>query len=258
MDSSKNSSWTLKGGWERLKRIITRPDKSLTIQNGLEKLNSRLVLQYGFLLTDKNRQSQIQAGYVDGSISADFWENGICWHSQFFNDITKLTFAVYLWNDLRECSTFIEKEISSVKFPEKRKQIEISNQKYIKWHWDNLVYGDTTLESELISLLKRNSDVTKLMTFNQLWDFGFSRYIGNYGKDLNNDLLRAKIQDGIIEVRTEEMARNDYGKGVKNCIGKGDAKTAYKLIIDHLPTDLDWAEYQTLEQYISRTEKSGS
>lgn len=249
---------TSKECWTRFKKIISRPHKSYKIQNELEKLNSRLVLDHGYLLTDKNRQSQIQLGYVDGSISADFWENGICWHSQFFKDISSLTLAVYLWNDLRESSSFIEKKVPSVIFPDKRKQIEISNQQYIKWHWNNLVYGDSALESELISLLKTDSEVTKLMTFTQLWDFGLSRYIGNYGSNLKNDLLRAKIKDGVIEVRTEEMARNDYGKGEKKYIGKGDAKNAYKLLKENLPKDIGWAEYQTLEQYISRTEKSGS
>jgi hypothetical protein len=163
-----------------------------------------------------------------------------------------------LWNDLRENSDIIEQQVPLVHFPTKRKQIEISNQHYIKWHWDNLVYGENKLESELIRLLKENAAITKLMTFHQLWDFGLSRYIGNYGDKLKNDLLRAKVQNHIIEVRTEEMAANDYGKGVQNSIGKGDAKIAYKFIVDNLPSDLGWAEYQTLEQFIKRTQKSGS
>lgn len=256
MDAPNNSSWTLKNGWEQFKKIITRPDKSLTIQNELARLNSRLTLEDGFAIGDMNRQSQIMTGFEDGSISVDFWENGICWHSQLFNNLQTVTLAVYLWNDLRENSDFIEKKISLVRFPEQRKQIEKSNQHYIKWHWDNLVYGDNALENELIVLLKQNDTITKLMIFHQLWDFGFSRYIGNYGDELKNDLLRAKVQDNIIEVRTEEMARNDYGKGEKQYIGKGDAKTAYKVIVDNLPSNLDWAEYQTLEQYIAQTQTS--
>jgi hypothetical protein len=258
MDTSKNSNWTIKDGWEYFKKMITRPDKSLTIQNELIKLNSKLTLEHGFVIADMNRQSQIMTGFEDGSISIDFWENGICWHSQFLKDLETVTLVAYLWNDLRENSDAIEKQVSLIHFPEKRKQIEISNQQYIKWHWDNLVYGDNNLENELIGLLKESSTITRLMTFHQLWDFGLSRYIGNYGNNLKNDLLRAKVQDNIIEVRTEEMASNDYGKGEKSSIGKGNAKTAYKLIVDNLPSDLGWAEYQTVEQFIARTQKSGS
>lgn len=258
MDTSKNSSWSIKDGWEYFKKLITRPDKSLTIQNELIKLNSRLTLEHGFVIADMNRQSQIMTGFEDGSISIDFWENGICWHSQFLRDLQTVTLAAYMWNDLRENSDVIEKQIPLIHFPEQRKQIEISNRQYIRWHWDNLVHSDNNLENELIALLKENTTITKLMTFHQLWDFGLSRYIGNYGDNLKNDLLRAKVQDNIIEVRTEEMAANDYGKGEQNSIGKGDAKTAYKLIVDNLSSDLDWAEYQTLEQFIARTQKNGS
>ncbi|WP_343306974.1 hypothetical protein AAHN97_07660 [Chitinophaga niabensis] len=253
MDISKKTKWTWKDGLDHFRKMIAPPDKALIIQNELTRLNSRLPLENGFLISDKNRQSQIITGLADGSISIDFWENGICWHTQLLKDIPAATNAAYLWNDIRENSGFIEKEIPSVLFPEKRKQIEISSQQYIKWHWQHLVYGNTKTENEFIELLKDNSTITKLMTFHQLWDFGLSRHIGNYGNDLKNDLLRAKIQDKIIEVRTEEMARDDYGKGVHNCIGKGDAPTAYKLIVDNLPADLDWAEYQTLEQYLNRT-----
>lgn len=256
MDTSKNSKWTWNDGWDHFKKIITRPDKSLIIQNELIRLNSRLSLEHEFIISDRNRQSQIITGFEDGSISVDFWENGICWHSQFLKDISIATIAVYLWNDIRENSNFIEKEISLVQFSDKRKQIEMSSQQYIKWHWQNLVHSNTAAEIELIKLLKENSTIIKLMTFHQLWDLGLSRYIGNYGSDLKNDLLRAKIQDDIIEVRTEEMARDDYRKGEQNCIGKGDAQTAYRLIVDNLPTNTDWAKYQTLEQYLNRTAKS--
>ena len=255
MNSSKNSNWTPKDGWEHLKKIITRPGKSLSIQNELIKLNSRLTLEDGFVVADMNRQSQIMTGFIDGPISIDFWENGICWHSQFSTDLPAVTLAADLWNDIRENSDFIEKQIPLFRFPEKRKQIEKSNQEYIKWHWQNEVNRESPLGNELIKLLRENSTISRLMTFHQLWDFGLSSYIGRYGEHLKNDLLRAKVLDDIIEVRTEEMAANDYGKGAKNAIGKGDARTTYKLIVENLPSDLGWAEYQTLEQYIARTKK---
>ncbi|MDF2188435.1 hypothetical protein [Paraflavitalea sp. CAU 1676] len=252
MEESNKVSGKWRVRLDRLKRIFNPPDKRTLIQNELLKLNSKLILQ-GTSIIDKNRQSQIFTGLEDGSTSIDFWENGICWHSQLLTKVTDAALAAYLWNDVRANSTFIEKEISTICFIEGRKQIEISSQEYIKWRWENLVYSENDLENELICLLKRDDRINRLMTFHQLWDLGLSRYIGHYGDQLKNDLLRAKVQNGTIEVRTEEMARKDYSNGGYQCLGKGDAKTAYKAILDNLPSDIDWAEYQTLEQYIART-----
>ena len=259
MNSPKKSNWTAKDGWNYLKKLITRPEKSMTIQEGLIKLKSGLTLIEDFAVKKYNRQSQIYSFPDDNLVSIDFWENGICWHSQSNIDIPKATLAIYLWNDLRTNSIEIEKEIPDIRFSESRKRIEISNESYIKWHWQNLVdktENKFANEKDLLKLLSRDSKVNKLMSFHQLWDFGLSRYIGEYGDSLKNDLLRAKIKENNVEVRTEEQAANRISNGSKDCLGKGDPKQAYKLIIENLPGDIGWAEYQTLDQFIDRTKNS--
>lgn len=261
MNSSEKKDWTASDGWTHLKKLITRPEKAMTIQEGLIKLNSRLTLIEDFVVTDKNRQSQIFTGSADGSTTIDFWENGMYWHSQALSDLSQVTIAIYLWNDLRTDSHEIEKEIPEIKFPLSRKKIEIANEEYIKWHWQNLTKTTehrSANEIELIEFLRQNNTLNRLMTFHQLWDFGLSRNIGNYGDSLKNDLLRATIKDEIIEVRTEEQAIKHLWKGTNDCLGKGNPQEAYKLIVDNLPSNLSWAEYQTLEQFLERTQKSNN
>jgi hypothetical protein len=70
--------------------------------------------------------------------------------------------------------------------------------------------------------------------------------------DTNPAFEYVEIHDTVNNRIIPDCTVDDYG-GVQNSIGKGDAKTAYKLIVDNLPSDLDWAEYQTLEQFIART-----
>jgi hypothetical protein len=258
-DSDKHKNWTWKDGWEHFKKIVSRPEKVESIQGRLLKLGTKLIVTESMFVKDKNRMSQFLTSFQDGSISIDFWENGICWHSQFLFDTDKVSLAAYLWNDLRMSSDEIEKQISEIKFPISRKKIELSNQEYIKWHWQNSV--DNTKyksknEVELVSLLSQDEKVNKLMTFHQLWDLGLSRYIGERGENLKNDLLRATITDDNIIVRTEQQALTHNWQGTKDCIGQGGPKAAYTLIVDNLPTNIDWAEYQTLEQYEQRTAES--
>lgn len=259
-DTDKHKNWTWKDGWEHFKKIVSRPEKVASIQDGLLKLNTKLAVTESMFVKDKNRMSQFLTSFADGSISIDFWENGMCWHSQFLFDTDKVSLAAYLWNDLRVNSDEIEKQISEIKFPVERKKIEISNQEYIKWHWqqqvDNTNYKSKN-EIELVRLLSQDNRVNKLMTFHQLWDLGLSRYIGESGENLKNDLVRATITDDNIIVRTEQQAVTHIWDGTQECIGQGNPKEAYTLIVDNLPTDIDWAEYQTLEQYEQRTERSG-
>jgi hypothetical protein len=253
-DKHKNRTW--KDGWQHFKKSVSRPEKVASIQDGLLKLNTKLTVSESMFVKDKNRMSQFLTSFADGSISIDFWENGMCWHSQFLFDADKVSLAAYLWNDLRLNSDEIEKQISEIKFPIQRKKIEISNQEYIKWHWqnevDNIKYKSKS-EVALIELLSKNNIVNKLMTFHQLWDFGLSRYIGASGKNLKNDLLRATITDEIIIVRTEQQAVMHNWQRAQDCIGQGSPKEAFILIVDNLPAGIDWAEYQTLEQHEQRT-----
>ncbi len=258
-DTGKHKNWTWKDGWEHFKKIVSRPEKVTSIQDGLLKLNTKLTVTESMFVKDKNRMSQFYTSFADGSISIDFWENGMCWHCQFLFDTDKVSLAAYLWNDLRVNSDEIEKQISEIRFPVQRKKIEISNQEYIKWHWQNSV--DNTKyksknEIELVRLLSQDNRVNKLMTFHQLLDLGLSRYIGENGDDLKNDLLRATITDDNIIVRTEKQAVTNIWDGTIDCIGQGNPEEAYKLIVDNLPSDIDWAEYQTIEQYEQRTEQS--
>lgn len=258
-DIDKHKNWNWKDGWEHFKKIVGRPEKVASIQDGLLKLNTRLTITESMFVKDKNRMSQFYTSFEDGSISMDFWENGMCWHSQFLFNIDKVTLAAYLWNDLRVNSDEIEKQISEIKFPVQRKKIEISNQEYIKWHWQNSINNTkykSKNEIELVKLLSQDNRVNKLMTFHQLWDLGLSRYIGECGEVLKNDLLRATITDDNIIVRTEKQAVTRIWDGTIDCIGQGNPEEAYKLIVDNLPSDIDWAEYQTLEQYEQRTEQS--
>ena len=75
-----------------------------------------------------------------------------------------------------------------------------------------------------VELLKQNEVTNKLMTFNQLWDFGLSSYIGEYGEQPKNDLLRTTITDKKIVVKTEKQAINRIWKGEKESIGNGIPK----------------------------------
>lgn len=242
--------------WEYFKKNILRLDKSTSIQEGLLKLNTKLHVSESMFVRDRNRMSQFYTSFADGSTSIDFWENGMCWHSQFLYDKDKVSLAAYLWNDLRFNSDEIERQIPEIQFPIERKRIEISNQEYIKWHWQNLIH-DTRFKSknevELIALLSNDKKVNKLMTFHQLEDFGLSRHIGAWGDNLKNDLLRTSLFDDQIIVRTEQQAIAHHSEGKFESVGKGSPQEAYAIIMDELPADIDWAEYQTLEQYEQRT-----
>ncbi len=258
-EPNKYLIWNWKKALNFFKKIVSASEKIDSIQDGLVKLNSELKLTENYFVKEKNRMSQFTSLADDGSIHIDFWENGICWHSQTLPNTQKVSLATYLWNDLRFNSDEIERQIPEIQFSLKRKKIEISNVEYIKWHWQNLL--DNTKyksqnEIELVKLLSKDSTASKLMTFYQLWDFGLSRYIGDMGDDLNNDLLRASITDETIVVRTEEQAIQHNWKGTQDCLGQGNPKEAYKIIIDNLPIDIDWAEYQTLEQYETRMEQN--
>lgn len=255
-DTDNHKNWTLKDGWEQFKKIVSRPERVASIQEGFLKLNTKLTVTENMFVKDRNRMSQFYTSFADGSISIDFWENGMCWHSQFLFDTDKVSLAAYLWNDLRANSDEIERQIAEIKFPVKRKKIEINNREYIKWHWQDAVDKAefrSKNDIELVRLLSKDERVNKLMTFRQLWDLGFSRYIGESGEDLKNDLLRATITDDTIFVRTEQQATAAIWQGTQACIGQGGPEEAYALIVNNLPTDIDWGEYQTLEQYEQRT-----
>lgn len=249
----------MKKAWKYFEKFVSKPKNPASIQDGLLKLNSKLEINENLFVKDKNRMSQFTNLMGDGSIHIDFWENGICWHSQTLAGSEKVSLATYLWNELRLNSDEIETQIPEIKFPLKRKKIEISNIEYIKWHWQNLLDNTkykTQNEIELLILLSKDHSASKLMTFYQLWDFGLSRFIGEQGEELKNDLLRATISDENIFVRTEEQAIQNNWKGTKDCIGQGNPQEACKLIVDNLPSDIDWAEYQTLEQYEKQMEQS--
>lgn len=258
-EPNKYQIWNWKKALNFFKKIVSAPEKIDSIQDGLVKLNSKLKLTESFFVKEKNRMSQFTSLADDGSIHIDFWENGICWHSQTLPNNQKVSLASYLWNELRFNSDEIERQIPEIQFPLKRKKIEISNVEYIKWHWQNLLDNTKYIsqnEIELVKLLSKDSTTNKLMTFHQLWDLGLSRYIGEQGDELNNDLLRASITDDTIFVRTEEQAIQHNWRGTQDCLGQGNPKEAYKIILDNLPFDIDWAEYQTLEQYETRIEQN--
>lgn len=236
---------------------MTDSERVTSVQERLLKLNTRLHVTDSMFVGDRNRMSQFLSRQ-GGLIHIDFWENGMCWHGQYLPNEDKVSLALYLWNDLRLNSNEIEKEIPEIQFPASRKKIEAGNQEYISWRWQEEVKNAvirSKAEAELIELLSKNPIVNKLMTFHQLWDFGLSRQIGNYGGLMGNDLPRATIMDGDITVRTPEQALAYHVKGATECIGKGTAKEAVKFIENHLPEGIDWAEYQTLEQYEERVKK---
>lgn len=250
-----NSNWTFKDGWERFKKIISQPERVESIQERLVNIGSDLTIEDSMFVKVDNRMSQLITSMADGTTNVDFWENGMCWHSFSTKNLDGVAKAIHLWNKERATSNFIENEITELIFPTKFKMIEKSNQDYIKWHWNDLIKNSSHRsknEIKLIELLSENDLTNKLMTFNQLWDFGFSRYIGEFGEQLKNDLIRATIQENQITVKTEEQGVNSIWKGEKESIGSGTPHEAYELIIDNLPKDIGWAEYQTLEQYKQR------
>lgn len=261
-DTDKHRNWTWKDGWEHFKKAVSRPEKVNSIQDGLSKLTSKLIIIDNMLVVDRNRHSQIYSSFADDSISIDFWENGVCWHSAFLKDISKVSLALYLWNDIRTSSDRIEHEIPELKFPVKRKKIEKGNQEYIKWHWDNLVktrnfqFAEETL---LFELLAKDERINKLMTFDSLWYFGLSEYIGEYGNNLKNDLPLIEIRNERFHILSHEQANLKFKGELNDTKTVTDSyKKAYEFLQELLPTEISWAEYQTVEEFDSRINKSGS
>lgn len=260
MKNKEKTNWTVQDGWNRFKKIVSSPEKVESIQEKLLSIGSDLIIEEQMFAKVDNRKSQLITSLANGTISVDFWENGICWHSYSTKNLEGAAIAIQLWNKERATSNFIENEISELAFPTSLKMIEKSNQDYIQWHWNNLITNSpyrSVNEINLIKLLSENELTNKLMTFNQLWDFGLSRYIGEFGDKLKNDLVRATIQENEITVKTAEQAVNSIWKGAKESIGSGSPFEAYELIIENLPKDISWAEYQSLEQYKQRIKGSG-
>ncbi len=254
-DNEKNNNWTFKDGWERFKKIVSRPEKVESIQERLIRIGSDLIIEDSMFVKVENRMSQLITSMADGTTNVDFWENGMCWNSYSTKNLDEIALVIHLWNKERGNSKTIENQITELTFPTQLKMIEKSNQDYIRWHWNNLIENSTHRsenEITLIKLLSKNDVTNKLMTFNQLWDFGLSRYIGEYGDELKNNLIRATIRESEVIVKTEKQAVNSIWKGEMESIGSGTPHKAYEIIIDNLPENIDWAEYQTLEQYKER------
>lgn len=254
-EKKENKNWTFKDGWERFKKIVSQPEKVESIQERLLKIGSDLNIEDSMFVKVDNRMSQLFTSMADGTTNINFWENGICWHSFSTKNLDAIATAIHLWNKERATSNSIENEVAELTFPTQLKMIEKSNEDYIKWHWNNLINNSahrSKNEIKLIKLLSKNKLTNKLMTFNQLWDFGLSRYIGDFGEQLKNDLIRATIQENKITVKREKQAVNSIWKGEKGSIGSGTPNEAYELIISNLPKDIGYAKYQTIEEYKQR------
>lgn len=242
--------------WGLFRKDTPKPEPSLAalIQEELIKLNSQIVLNTQSWVKEKNRYSQFNL-HGEGRVYVDLWENGMCWYSRIYNDISQAARVLYLWNDVRANSNEIEQAMPGTVFPEERKMIEAGNEAYLAWRWQNYLAGDhlKDSEAELIALLSQDEVTRRLMPFSQLWDIGLSRYIGDHGDDIKNDLLRARVvKDGFV-VCTEDQADFSKNPGLKEYLGKGNAQQAFTIIKNNLPDDLGWAHYQTLEQYMATT-----
>lgn len=211
------------------------------VNQELELLGSTLRVE-GRWIVNKNRKSRIYGNYID------FWENGIKWLGvQGFDDPKDLARLAMCWNEFCMCSKEIEKEYPVISFPVARKKIEQGVAAYLDWYWETLVEKKDRRFHALINLCAANQKTRHLMSYVEWRDFGLCRSIGLVNGVNYLDLPRVRITDDWeYEVRTPEMAHAEYsGHEPRQCLGKGDAEEAFRILLQNLPADLGPASYQS-------------
>ncbi len=213
-------------------------DNTDDLNKALERLGSSLRVE-NRKVCGKNRQSHVFLNYID------FWENGIKWLGiQGVACVDDMARLLICWNEKCMCSHEIEDEFPEIKFPEPRKKIEQGEKAYLDWFWEKLVNKKDKRFGPLIDLCASNEQTRQLMSYIQLRDFGLSRSIGKVNGVELKDLPRIRITDDWeYEVRWTGMAVQEYAGQPRQCIGRGTAREAFMILLDHLP-DCGPATYQ--------------
>ena len=215
-------------------------DSFLEVNRELELIGSELRV-VSREVSNKNRMTRSFLNYIE------FWENGIKWYGvQGVESPRDMAMLIYFWNECCMGSCEIEKYYPSLKFPEARKKIEESEDAYLDWFWNKQCSKKDRRFAELIELCSTNQVTRRLMTFIDLRDFGFSRSIGTVNGVALKDLPRVRITDDWeYEVRTPTQAAQELvGKTPREYIGKGDAKEAFRILLEHFPEGCSPATYQ--------------
>lgn len=226
---------------KRLWKKKIKPDSCSELNRELELLGSALRAE-GRWVQSKNRKTRVYGNYIE------FWENGIKWLGiQGIDSIQDMARLVMGWNEQCKCSCEIEKEFPEIKFPESRKKIEEGEEAYLDWFWKKMIGKRDRRFGALINLCAANERTRALMSYIELRDFGLSRSIGLINGINFMDLPRIRITDDWeYEVRTPTMAVQEYaGQAPRQCIGRGDAHEAFRILLDSLPPNLGRAQYQS-------------
>lgn len=221
------------------KRQKPKPALHTGLNDALRALGSDITVA-GREVRKGNRCCQVFGRYID------FRENGMNWLGvDCVESTSQMAELLYYWLDLRLNSTEIERLVPGIQFPEGRKKIEEGEETFLDWYWQNLMARGDRRFGSIIELFASNQKTRRLMSFTRIRDFGFSRIIPP--NENRTDLPFIRITDDWEYEVHVHMGILDQEAGPRKCLGKGNARIAYELVLAYLPGNLGLARYCDLD-----------